>query len=116
VKTLRGATVATFQGVIMLAVAPLAHVPWRPALILELLFLMAMCAALLTSIGVLAASRMQHVESFQVVMQLFVLPMFFLSGVVFPLSNLPGWLGGADQGRSGLLHRRPDEAGGVQPR
>jgi ABC-2 type transport system permease protein len=48
---------------------------------------------MLTSIGVLAASRMQQVESFQVVMQLFVLPMFFLSGAVFPLSNLPGWLG-----------------------
>jgi ABC-2 type transport system permease protein len=77
----------------MLALAPLVHVPWSPTLILELLALMAMCAAMLTSIGVLAASRMQQVESFQVVMQLFVLPMFFLSGAVFPLSNLPGWLG-----------------------
>jgi ABC-2 type transport system permease protein len=92
-KSLGGATVATLQGVIMLALAPLVHVPWSPALILELLALMAMCAAMLTSIGVLAASRMQQVESFQVVMQLFVLPMFFLSGAVFPLSNLPGWLG-----------------------
>jgi ABC-2 type transport system permease protein len=92
-KSLGGATVATLQGVIMLALAPLVHVPWSPTLILELLVLMAMCAAMLTSIGVLAASRMQQVESFQVVMQLFVLPMFFLSGAVFPLSNLPGWLG-----------------------
>jgi ABC-2 type transport system permease protein len=91
-KTLGGATVATFQGVIMLLLAPLAHVPWRPVLLLELLVLMAMCAGMLTSIGVLAASRMQQVESFQVVMQLFVLPMFFLSGAVFPLTNLPTWL------------------------
>ena len=92
-KSLGGATVATLQGVIMLALAPLVHVPWSPTLIIELLALMAMCAAMLTAIGVLAASRMQQVESFQVVMQLFVLPMFFLSGAVFPLSNLPGWLG-----------------------
>jgi len=53
---------------------------------------MALCALMLTSIGVLAASRIQQVESFQVVMQLFVLPMFFLSGAVFPLANLPAWL------------------------
>jgi ABC-2 type transport system permease protein len=91
-KTLGGASVATLQGVIMLLLAPLVHVPWSPVLLIELLALMAMCAAMLTSIGVLAASRMQQVESFQVVMQLFVLPMFFLSGAVFPLSGIPGWL------------------------
>jgi ABC-2 type transport system permease protein len=91
-KTLGGATVATMQGVIMLLLGPLVHVPYKPILILELLVLMALCALMLTSIGVMAASRMQQVESFQVVMQLFVLPMFFLSGAVFPLKNLPGWL------------------------
>jgi ABC-2 type transport system permease protein len=36
---------------------------------------------------------MAQIESFQVVTQFFVLPMFFLSGAVFPLSNLPAWLG-----------------------
>jgi ABC-2 type transport system permease protein len=41
---------------------------------------------------VVAASRMQQVESFQVVMQLFVLPMFFLAGAIFPLTGLPTWL------------------------
>jgi ABC-2 type transport system permease protein len=91
-KTLGGATVATMQGVIMLLLGPLVHVPYKPILLLEVLFLMALCALMLTAIGVLAASRMQQVESFQVVMQLFVLPMFFLSGAVFPLKNLPGWL------------------------
>jgi ABC-2 type transport system permease protein len=91
-KTLGGATVATLQGVIMLLLAPLVHVPYGPVLIIELLLLMMLCALMLTSIGVLAASRMQQVESFQVVMQLFVLPMFFLSGAVFPLENLPTWL------------------------
>jgi ABC-2 type transport system permease protein len=68
------------------------HGPYQAILILELLFLMSLCAAMITSIGVVAASRIQQVESFQVVMQLFVLPMFFLAGAVFPLTNLPGWL------------------------
>ncbi|MDQ6614605.1 MAG: ABC transporter permease [Actinomycetota bacterium] len=91
-KTLGGATVATMQGVIMLLLGPLVHVPYHPVLIVELLVLMALCATMLTAIGVMAAGRMQQVESFQVVMQLVVLPMFFLSGAVFPLTGLPTWL------------------------
>src|SRR6516165_1376021 len=92
-KTLGGATVAVMQGVVILLLGPIVGVPYIPVLMLEMLVLMALCAGMMTAIGVLAASRMQQVESFQVVMQLFVLPMFFLSGAVFPLSNLPGWLG-----------------------
>jgi ABC-2 type transport system permease protein len=91
-KTLGGATVATTQGVIMLLLGPLVHVPYKPILLIEVLVLMALCALMLTSIGVLAASRMQQVESCKVVMQVVVLPMFLLSGAVFPLRNLPGWL------------------------
>ncbi len=91
-KTLGGATVATMQGVIMLLLGPLVDVPYNLVLIMEMLALMALCAVMLTSIGVVAASRMQQVESFQVVMQLFVLPMFFLAGAVFPLTGLPTWL------------------------
>jgi ABC-2 type transport system permease protein len=91
-KTLGGATVATLQGIVMLALGPLVHVPYQPVLLLEMLVLMALCASMITAIGVLMASRMQQVESFQVVMQMFVLPMFFLSGAVFPLKNLPTWL------------------------
>ncbi len=91
-KCLGGATVATLQGVIMLALAGLVHVPYAPLLLLTLVAEMALTAFALTAFGVLLASRMQQVESFQVVMQFFVLPMFFLSGAVFPLSRLPGWL------------------------
>ena len=91
-KTLGGATVATCQGVIMLLLAPLVHVSYNPVMIVELLVCMALCSLMLTAVGVVAASRMQQVESFQVVMQLFVLPMFFLAGAIFPLSGLPTWL------------------------
>ncbi|MHB8669277.1 MAG: ABC transporter permease [Acidimicrobiales bacterium] len=92
-KCAGGASVATLQGAIMLALAGLVHVPYSPVMLLVLVAEMAVTAFVLTSLGILVASRMQQVESFQVVMQLFVLPMFFLSGAVFPLRNLPAWLG-----------------------
>ncbi|HEU4759627.1 MAG TPA: ABC transporter permease [Dehalococcoidia bacterium] len=91
-KCLGGATIATLQGVIILALARLVHVPYSPLLLLTLVSEMALLAFALTALGVLVASRVQQVESFQVVMQFLVLPMFFLSGAVFPLSRLPTWL------------------------
>lgn len=91
-KCLGGATVATIQGSILLLFAWAVHVPYNPVLIVTLLAELALTAFTLTCFGVFTASRMQQVESFQVVMQLFVFPMFFLSGAVFPLSDLPRWL------------------------
>ncbi|HZD65672.1 MAG TPA: ABC transporter permease [Acidimicrobiales bacterium] len=92
-KCLGGATVATIQGTIMLALAGAVGVPYDPLMLLILVGEMALTAFALTCFGVLLASRMAQIESFQVVTQFFVLPMFFLSGAVFPLSNLPAWLG-----------------------
>ena len=91
-KAAGGATIATLQGFIMLLLAGLVHVPYSPILILTLTAEMALVAFALTAFGAMIASRMQQVESFQVVMQLFVMPLFFLSGAVFPITRLPGWL------------------------
>ena len=91
-KTLGGASVAAFQGMVMLCLAGAVHVPYDPKLFLVLILELLLVATALTAFGTMAASRMQQVESFQVVMQFFVLPMFFLSGAVFPLSKLPTWL------------------------
>jgi ABC-type multidrug transport system, permease component len=91
-KAAGGATVATMQGVIILALAGVVHVPYSPILMLTLLGEMALAAFMLTAFGLMLASRIKQVESFQVVMQLFVLPMFFLAGAIFPLTGLPGWL------------------------
>ena len=91
-KCLGGASVATLQGIVMLVLAGLVHVPYKPTLLLTLVVEMALIAFALTAFGTLIASRMAQVESFQVVMQFFVLPMFFLSGAVFPLRGLPHWL------------------------
>jgi len=91
-KCLGGATVATLQGSLMLVLAGLVHVPYSPLLLIVVLAEMALTAFVLTAFGMLVASRMAQVESFQFVMQLFVMPMFFLSGAVFPLHALPRWL------------------------
>jgi ABC-2 type transport system permease protein len=91
-KAAGGSTVATMQGVIILALAGVVHVPYSPLLMLTLLGEMALVAFMLTALGLMLASRIKQVESFQVVMQLFVLPMFFLAGAIFPLTGLPFWL------------------------
>ena len=61
-------------------------------LMLTLLGEMALAAFMLTSFGLMPTSRIRQVESFQVVMQLLALPMFFLAGAIFPLTGLPRWL------------------------
>jgi len=91
-KCLGGATVATLQGCTMLVFAGLAHVPYSPTMFLVLIPEMALVAFTLTAFGTMIAGRMSQVESFQVVMQLVVFPLFFLSGAMFPLKGLPGWL------------------------
>jgi ABC-2 type transport system permease protein len=91
-KCLGGASVATGQGAVMLLFAGFVHVPYSPSLLLTLVAVMALLSFTLTAFGSLIASRIAQVESFQVVMNFLVLPMFFLSGAVFPLDRLPTWL------------------------
>ncbi len=91
-KTAGGATVAAVQGTIMLVLAPLIGVHLTPLLVLKIIGLELLMAIALTSFGVFVASRIEKMESFQVVMQLLLFPMIFLSGALFPLNGLPGWL------------------------
>jgi ABC-2 type transport system permease protein len=91
-KCAGGATVATLQGFIMLVLAGLVHVPYSPVMLAKLVVMMVITATMLTAFGLFLAARIQEIESFQVVMQLFVLPIFFLAGAVFPIAKLPGWL------------------------
>ncbi|HXQ90788.1 MAG TPA: ABC transporter permease [Acidimicrobiales bacterium] len=91
-KTLGGASVATVQGSIMLALAPLIGVHLTALLVVEVVGLELLMAVAITSFGVFVASRIQRMEGFQVVMQLLLFPMLFLSGALFPLKGLPAWL------------------------
>jgi ABC-2 type transport system permease protein len=91
-KCLGGATVATFQGVIFLALAGLAHVPYDPVLLLTLVGELLLLSFTLTAFGVMMAARIKQIQAFMALTQLFVLPLFFLSGALYPLSGLPAWL------------------------
>ena len=91
-KCLGGATVASFQGVIVLCLAGAVHVPYAPTLILGVFVLQVLLAFAITAFGVMVAARITQMQSFMGVMQMVVMPMFFISGALFPVAGLPGWL------------------------
>jgi ABC-2 type transport system permease protein len=91
-KCLGGATVASLQGVLLIALAPLVDVPYSVPLILGVFGLMLLLAFALTAFGVMVAVRIKQMQSFMGVSQMVVMPMFFISGALFPVSGLPAWL------------------------
>ncbi len=91
-KCLGGATVACSQGVIMILLAPLVHVPYKWQLILGIFALQVLLAFTVTAFGVMIAVRIKQMQSFFGVMQMLVMPMFFISGALFPAAGLPAWL------------------------
>ena len=91
-KTLGSATVALPQGILILLLAPLIGVSLSALTVLALLPLMFLLAASMGSLGVLLATRIRSMQAFQVVMQMLMFPMMFLSGVFFPVEGLPSWM------------------------
>src|SRR3989440_7801252 len=91
-KALGGTTQAMIQGLILLVLAPFVGVKLSLLTVVELVPLAAVLAFGLASFGVAIASMMKSLQGFQVVMNFLMMPMFFLSGALFPLTNLPGWM------------------------
>jgi ABC-2 type transport system permease protein len=91
-KCLGGATVASFQGVILLCLAWAVDVPYSVTLVLGIFALQLLLAFTITAFGVMVAARITQMQSFMGLMQMIVMPLFFISGALFPVSNLPGWL------------------------
>jgi ABC-2 type transport system permease protein len=91
-KCLGGASVASFQGAIVIALAGLVHVPYDPLMILGVFVLQLLLAFSITAFGVMVAVRIKQMQSFMGVMQMIVMPMFFISGALFAVANLPAWL------------------------
>ena len=89
-RTLGGATVASIQGLIVFVIAFIAG--FRPMnyayMPLALLFIF-LIALLFTSLGTAIASRMEDMQAFPLIMNFLMMPMFFLSGAIFPLRGLP---------------------------
>ena len=91
-KVFGGATVASLQGLILLALAWAVHVPYSATLVLGVFALQLLLAFSITAFGVMIAARITQIQSFMGVMQMIVTPMFFISGALFPSGDLPGWL------------------------
>ncbi|MCW2996185.1 MAG: transporter [Conexibacter sp.] len=92
-KCLGGATIAATQGVVVLALAGLVGVPYDPVLVLGAVGLLLLLSFTVTSFGLLVAVQIKQAQTFTAVMQLFVIPMYFVSGALYPVSGLPTWLG-----------------------
>jgi ABC-2 type transport system permease protein len=91
-KCFGGATVASLQGVILLCLAWAVDVPYSVTLILGILALQLLLAFSITAFGVMVAARIKQMTAFMGVMQMVVMPMFFISGALFPVAGLPAWL------------------------
>jgi len=89
-RTLGGATVATLQGLLIFVVTML--VGFRPTSLLalpEAFVFIALIAIVFAALGTCIGSVLQDMQGFQVVMNFLVMPLFFLSGALFPLAGLP---------------------------
>ena len=91
-KALGGSTQAMVQGMILLVLAPIAGVTLTPLAVLELIPLIFALAFALTTLGVVLAAGMKSMQGFQAVINFLMMPIFFLSGALFPLTNLPWWM------------------------
>lgn len=89
-RTLGGATVAVLQGLIVVVICLLAGFRVRTVGTLPMMFVyMILTAILFTAFGTAFASLLTDFQGFQLVMNFLIMPMFFLSGALFPLTNVP---------------------------
>lgn len=89
-RTLGGAIVATIQGLIVLLLTYIVGFRVQNILLLPVAILvMFLIAILFTSFGTAIGSLLDDMQGFQLIMNFLVMPMFFLSGSLFPLTNLP---------------------------
>jgi ABC-2 type transport system permease protein len=89
-RTLGGATVATLQGLLIFVVSIIAG--FRPASFFALplaLLVMVLTAVVFAALGTAIGSTLKDMQGFQLVMNFMVMPIFFLSGALYPLANLP---------------------------
>ena len=89
-RTFGGATVATLQGCIVLVLTLFfGFHPYNWALLGPAVLLMFLIASVFSALGIAVASFVRDMQGFQLVMNFVVMPMFFLSGALFPLTNIP---------------------------
>jgi ABC-2 type transport system permease protein len=88
-----GMTTALVQGLLVMAVSLLVGFRIRgvPEVLLALLFMVLISTSFI-GLGLIFASRIKDMQGYSIIMNFVVFPLFFLSGALYPLSNLPSWL------------------------
>jgi ABC-2 type transport system permease protein len=87
-QALGGTTLAVVQGALALVLAPLAGITLTPGAVAATIGVMVLVAFGLTNLGLVIAWRMESTQGFHAIMNLLLLPMWFLSGAFFPIAGL----------------------------
>lgn len=89
-RTLGGATIATMQGLLVFFLAMIPGFrPYQWGMVIPAILVMLLVGLLFTALGTAIASQLEDMQGFQLVMNFLVMPLFFLSGALFPLAGLP---------------------------
>ncbi|MCY3882290.1 MAG: ABC transporter permease [Chloroflexi bacterium] len=91
-KITGGATVSLVNGIVMFVMAPILGIDITLEVVAKLIGLIALVSFMLTGLGVALGSRLRSVESFQMISQVAIMPAMFLSGIFFPINNVPAWM------------------------
>ena len=91
-KTFGGATIAIVQSTILILMAPLIGIRLSILMIIQMWILAFLIGVALTSLGIAIAARMTSMQGFQMMMNFLIMPLYFLSGAMFPLSTAPSWM------------------------
>ena len=90
--TLGGTTIAMIQGLIVLTMSILLGVKINLLGIIPAIIFMALISFFAVSLGLTIASRLEDFHAFQLLMNMMIMPLFFLSGAFFPIQNVPDWM------------------------
>ncbi len=91
-KMLGGCTDVMLQSIILLILGILIGMPITPLVFLYSLLILFVISVAMVSLGLVMGSNLTNQEAFGLVMNFVVWPLFFFSGALFPVSNLPSWL------------------------
>ena len=91
-KVLGGTTLATLQGVLFLVLAPLLGIHFGLAQFMLVVLDIFLCSFALTALGFIIAWPMDSTSGFHAIINLFLIPMWLLSGSLFPVSSASPWM------------------------
>lgn len=91
-KALGGSTWSIMQSVIIIAISFAIGVQFLPTVVLTILPIIILVSVGFVSIGIAIASMMDTMEGFSAIMNFIVMPMFLMSGALFPINNLPSYV------------------------